>query len=133
MAILWGGSLLLAYDCLRLIRMFITHRRGLQILEEAVFWLAASFAIYTLIYRYNSGAVRNYVVFGMAVGMFFYRLCLSGIFIRISCFLLRPIRNLLRKIKTFLKNLEKRLKYALSRVKIRLRGLKHKKIKKQGD
>lgn len=128
MAILWGGGLMLAYDGLRLIRLFVTHRRSVQAVEELVFWLAASFGIYTLIYRYNSGAVRNYVVFGMAVGMIVYRLCLSSWFMRISCFLLRPVRNVIRLFKTFLKDLGKILKSGLIKVKIKLRS-----IKRQGD
>lgn len=121
MAIIWGGGLLLAYDGLRLLRLFVTHRRGVQAVEEVIFWLAASFIIYTLIYRYNSGSVRNYVVFGMAVGMVIYRLCLSSWVIRMSCLILRPVRNGIRFIKTFLKDYGKRLKFRLIRVKIKLK------------
>lgn len=147
MAIIWGGGLMLAYDCLRLIRLFVTHRRSVQAVEEIIFWLAASFAIYTLIYRYNSGAVRNYVVFGMAVGMVLYRLCLSAGFMKISCFILRPVRDMVRLFKTFMKDLEKRLKSMLTGVKIKFRGklkglkrqegrrgkVRRRKIKEQGD
>lgn len=129
MAILWGGGLMLAYDGLRLLRLFVTHRRSVQAVEELIFWLAASFVIYTLIYRYNSGAVRNYVVFGMAVGMILYRLCLSSWVIRISCFFLRPVRNVVRLFKTFLKDSGKILKSGLIKVKIKLRSNK----KRQGD
>lgn len=133
MAVIWGGGLMLAYDGLRLLRMFVTHRKSVQVLEELVFWLSASLIIYMLIYRYNSGAVRNYVVFGMALGMIFYRFLLSSLVIRAGCFILRPIRDILRISKTFIKETGKRLKYAASRVTIKFRSGKHKKTGKQGD
>lgn len=124
---------MLAYDCLRLLRMFVTRRKRVQAVEELLFWLAASFIIYVCIYRYNSGAVRNYVVFGMAVGMVIYRYVLSPWFIRGACFMLRPMQNSLRKLKSFMKNQGKRLKYAVAGVKIKAKNARHKKAEKQED
>lgn len=133
MAVVWGGGLLLAYDGLRLLRMFVTHRKRVQALEEFIFWLSASLIIYALIYRYNSGAVRNYVVFGMAVGMIFYRLLLSSLIIKAGCFILRPVRDGLRIFKTFIKETGKRLKSMAAGVTIKFRDVKHKRTEKQGD
>ncbi|MGN0204598.1 MAG: spore cortex biosynthesis protein YabQ [Coprococcus sp.] len=133
MAIVWGGGLLLAYDGLRLLRMFVTRRKSVQALEEFLFWMSAGLVIYFLIYRYNSGAVRNYVVFGMAVGMLLYRLMLSSFVIKAGCFILRPVRDAFRIFKTFIKETGKRLKSSASRVTIKLKKAKHKKMQKQGD
>lgn len=133
MAMIWGMGLMLAYDGLRLLRMFATHRRSVQAMEEIVFWLAASGIIYTLIYRYNSGAVRNYVVFGMASGMIFYRFLISPLIIRTGCMILRPVRDGIRIFKTFVKAAGKRLKSAVRGVTIKIRSVKHKKTGKQGD
>lgn len=132
-ALVWGGGLMFAYDCIRLLRLFVTHRRAVQAVEEILFWIVASMVIYGLIYRYNSGAVRNYVVFGMAAGMIFYRICLSPWFIKAACFILRPVQKLFRTLKTFLKDLEKGLKSRLTGVTIRFRESKFRKNKKQGD
>ena len=103
-AILWGGGLMLAYDCLRLLRIFVTHRQWLMVLEEMIFWLLAAAVIYSLIYRCNSGAVRNYVVCGMGLGMVIYRAGLSSLFIRGMSWFLRPVRKTFRIFKTFVKN-----------------------------
>ena len=35
MAVLWGSGLMLAYDCLRMFRMMIRQRKGIQAAEEA--------------------------------------------------------------------------------------------------
>lgn len=133
MAVVWGAGLLLAYDGLRLLRMFVIHRKRVQALEELIFWLLASLVIYGLIYRYNSGAVRNYVVFGMAVGMICYRFLLSSPVIKTGCFILRPVRNAFRIFKTFIKEMGKGLKSAAARVTIKLRDIRHKRTEKQGD
>ena len=73
MAVLWGSGLMLAYDCLRMLRMMIRQRKGIQAAEEAVFWLLAAGCLFGLLYRFNNGAVRNYIVCGMGTGMVLYR------------------------------------------------------------
>ena len=65
MAVLWGSGLMLAYDCLRMLRMMIRQRKGIQAAEEAVFWLLAAGCLFGLLYRFNNGAVRNYIICGM--------------------------------------------------------------------
>ena len=69
MAVLWGSGLMLAYDCLRMFRMMIRQRKGIQAAEEAVFWLMAAGCLFGLLYRFNNGAVRNYIVCGMGTGI----------------------------------------------------------------
>ena len=116
---------MLAYDCLRLLRIFVTHRQWLMALEEVIFWLLAAAVIYALIYRYNSGAVRNYVVCGMGLGMVIYRAGLSSLFIRGMSWLLRPVRKMFLIFKTFVKNIGKTLKSAALRGKIKVRKLRY--------
>ena len=62
MAVLWGSGLMLAYDCLRMLRMMIRQRKGIQAAEEAVFWMLAAGCLFGLLYRFNNGAVRNYIM-----------------------------------------------------------------------
>ena len=49
MAVLWGSGLMLAYDCLRMLRMMIRQRKGIQAAEEAVFWLLAAGCLFTVL------------------------------------------------------------------------------------
>ena len=123
-AVLWGCGLLLAYDCLRLWRIFVMHRRWLLVSEEVIFWLLAALVIYSLIYRYNSGALRNYVVCGMGLGMVIYRIGLSSLFIRGMSWILRPVRKMFLIFKTFVKNVGKTLKSEPLRRTIKVRKLR---------
>ena len=116
---------MLAYDCLRLLRIFVTPRQWMMVLEEVIFWLLAAAVIYGLIYRYNSGAVRNYVVCGMGLGMVIYRAGLSSIFIRGMSWLLRPVRKMFLIFKTFVKNMGKTLKSVALRCTIKVRKLRY--------
>ena len=129
-AVFLGGILLLAYDCMRLLRIFVRHRQWAMAAEEIVFWIAAAAAIYSMIYHCNSGAVRNYIVCGMGLGMLFYRSFLSSFFIRGMSWILRPVRKTFQIFKTFVKNAAKLLKSAVSRRTIKVRKLRY---RRQGD
>ena len=130
MAVLWGTGLMLAYDCLRMLRMMIRQRKGIQAAEEAVFWLLAAGCLFGLLYRFNNGAVRNYIVCGMGTGMVLYRWLLSSMVVRWMLAVLRPIRQIVRIFKTFVKNAAKLLKSAVSRRTIKVRKLRY---RRQGD
>lgn len=121
---------MLAYDCMRLLRMFVRHMRWVMAVEEIVFWMVAAIAVYSLIYRCSSGAVRNYIVCGMGLGMLFYRNFLSSFFIRCMSWILRPVRKICLIFKTFVKNTGKLLKSAVSRRTIKGRKLRY---RRQGD
>ena len=129
-AVFLGGILLLAYDCMRLLRIFVRHRQWAMAAEEIVFWIAAAAAIYSMIYHCNSGAVRNYIVCGMGLGMLLYRSFLSSFFIRGMSGILRPVRKTFQIFKTFVKNAAKLLKSAVSRRTIKVRKLRY---RRQGD
>ena len=130
MAVLWGSGLMLAYDCLRMLRMMIRQRKGIQAAEEAVFWMLAAGCLFGLLYRFNNGAVRNYIVCGMGTGMVLYRWLLSSMVVRWMLAVLRPIRQIVRIFKTFVKNAAKLLKSAVSRRTIKVRKLRY---RRQGD
>lgn len=59
MAVLWGSGLMLAYDCLRMLRMMIRQRKGIQAAEEAVFWLLAVLRPIRQIVRIFKTFVKN--------------------------------------------------------------------------
>ena len=63
MAVLWGSGLMLAYDCLRMLRMMIRQRKGIQAAEEAVFmvvrWMLAVLRPIRQIVRIFKTFVKN--------------------------------------------------------------------------
>ena len=114
---------MLAYDCLRVFRMMIRQRKGIQTAEEAVFWLLAAGCLFWLMYRFNNGAVRNYIVCGMGTGMVIYRWLLSSMVVCWLLAVLRPIRQIVRIFKTFVKNAGNTLQSAVAKRTIKGREL----------
>ena len=131
MAVLWGGTLMLAYDCLRLFRIFVRQRQWLMIVEEVIFWLLMSGWLYALLYRYNDGAVRNYIVFGIGTGMGLYRWLLSAVFISkmswVMRFILRPVQRMCHFFKSFVKNIENTLQSVVRKGTIKCKKLRRRK------
>ena len=127
MAVLWGSGWMLSYDCLRMLRMMIRQRKGIQAAEEAVFWMLAAGCLFGLLYRFNNGAVRNYIVCGMGTGMVLYRWLLSSMVVRWMLAVLRPIRQIVRIFKTFVKNTGNTLQSAAAKRTIKGRKLQQRK------
>ena len=113
-SILWGAIILLAYDCLRILRRLIKHKPLLMGIEDLIFCVLTSIFIFSMIYRENDGVIRGFSIMGMALGMVAYHYLISDLFVRlitklIQC-LLKPIVFILKKINFVLIRLKKLLK-----------------------
>ena len=53
-----GGGMGLLYDCLRVFRHSLHHKRFWVQAEDALFWLTAVFLVFGVLLRANSGEVR---------------------------------------------------------------------------
>lgn len=69
-----GVICFLAYDLLLVLRIFFRPVWLLEKTEDILYWLAASFFVFSVIYIKNSGVIRAYSIAGMLVGMLLYRL-----------------------------------------------------------
>ena len=83
----------------------------------------AAGCLFGLLYRFNNGAVRNYIVCGMGTGMVLYRWLLSSMVVRWMLAVLRPIRQIVRIFKTFVKNAGNTLQSAAAKRTIKSRKL----------
>lgn len=139
-SILWGAIILLAYDCLRILRRLIKHKTLLIGIEDLVFWVVASIFIFSMIYRENDGIIRGFSIMGMALGMVAYYYIFSDLIVKlvtklIQC-LLKPFGFILKRIKKigscFINYVLIRLKKLLKWVKIALNIRVQKKKAKRG-
>lgn len=129
-SVLYGAGIYFFYDCFRCLRRTFHHGVFLVAVEDLIFWLVTAGVIFSLLYRYNSGAMRGYCILGMAVGMILYGYLISRLFIHGVVFLVLQVKKgfriifkwplfYLRKIKCFLKM---ELKKFLETVKIAIKG-----------
>ncbi|PNV62425.1 spore cortex biosynthesis protein YabQ [Clostridium sp. chh4-2] len=83
MGLITGAGLMLSYDVLRVLRIFIPHHFVWIGIEDMIYWIYAALVTYTLLYRLNDGGIRGYVVAAALVGMIAYDRLISRFFLKI--------------------------------------------------
>lgn len=99
LSILYGGIILLFYDCFRVLRRLIPHNSVAIAIQDLFFWIVTGFSIFALLYRYNNGSIRGYCILGMGLGMLFYGMVISPFFMKINLTIGTFIKKSLRKCK----------------------------------
>ena len=97
-SILVGAALFLAYDALRIFRRMVPHGNLWIGIEDFLYWLFCTAAVFVLLYRENDGMVRWFAFGGIILGMLLYYVTLSRLLIRINVFLFGKIGGILGKI-----------------------------------
>lgn len=105
-AVLLGAALMLLYDVIRICRRILPRGIILVSIEDVIYWIVFGIAVFILLYRENDGAVRGFIVGGIAVGLFLYYQLLG--------------RWLMKWMGILIRSLKKRLKKAMEKVKIKL-------------
>lgn len=111
-ALFLGMILLFLYELLSIIRQVFPHGRFVLAAEDLLYWSANTFLIFKLLFKYNFGIIRWFVILGVCLGMLICKAALGKNFVtRIS-----------RKIKAFFHNIGKKAdclrKYLSKYVKI---------------
>ncbi|WP_313528478.1 spore cortex biosynthesis protein YabQ [Anaerotignum sp.] len=84
LTVLLGGALGLVYDCLRIFRHIIPHKRLWVQIEDGVFWIGSIFFVFAVMLGANAGEIRFFTILGMFGGMSLYFLTLSRLVIAVS-------------------------------------------------
>ena len=105
-AVLLGAALMLLYDVIRICSRILPRGIILVSIEDVIYWIVFGIAVFILLYRENDGAVRGFIVGGIAVGLFLYYQLLG--------------RWLMKWMGVLIRSLKKRLKKAMEKVKIKL-------------
>lgn len=69
---LLGVILMISYDLLRLLRLFIPHHVLAVGVEDLLYWLYCAVLTFLLLFYENSGELRGYVIAGVFLGMLLY-------------------------------------------------------------
>ncbi|MBS6195426.1 MAG: spore cortex biosynthesis protein YabQ [Clostridiales bacterium] len=111
---LWYGSvLLIAYDCLRILRTVFRHSGRMVAVQDLLFWIGSGLFLFSRFFRENSGILRTYLFVGTAVGMASWYFSLSAFFVGFTSGWMIKIK---RKILIWVK----RLKFWITRCRISL-------------
>lgn len=101
-SIMWGGLILIIYDCLRIFRLLIKHNKFFIAVEDIVYWLVCSFLIFQMMYKQNNGIIRAFSILGMLIGMLFYHWTISEFLVEGISYLLKKIMKFILLVLSFL-------------------------------
>ncbi|MCM1157402.1 MAG: spore cortex biosynthesis protein YabQ [Bacteroidales bacterium] len=124
--LLLGLLLALAYDGIRILRLFFGHRNWLIDLEDLLFWLFTAWLVFRTLFIYNRGALRGYAFLGLFLGVLLYTLTLSRLLLAAAEKLVPGWNKLKRWIKKpfciFRDFFRKALKNIMADVKMAIKG-----------
>ena len=82
--LLLGAAAGITYDAFRIIRKVVKHPDILTHLEDLLYWLFITIAVFYFVLHHNSGEVRIYAIIGLFSGMCLYFVSLSSLVIKVS-------------------------------------------------
>lgn len=131
-SVLLGAILFFCYDILRIFRRVIPHGVFWVSVEDLIYWLGFTVAVFLMLYQTDDGMIRGFSLGGIGIGAGLYYLLLSRYLVRFFTFIFRKIKRYLGRLLRFLfgpilrisrkilRTLKKRLKKIAKAVKMGL-------------
>lgn len=101
-SLLLGVSLFFLYDILRIFRRIIPHGNIWIGVEDFIYWLICTGAVFIMLYQENDGMVRGYALGAVVMGMMLYYFLFSRFVIKINVVVLKTVLGFLKKIFGFI-------------------------------
>lgn len=92
-----GIAIGIFFDIFRILRKTFKTPDILTYIEDTIFWICTGIFFLFLLFKFNNGEIRSYVIIGIVMGIFIYILTISKYFIKINV----TIINVLKKILLF--------------------------------
>lgn len=97
-SVLLGTGMFLLYDCLRILRRVIPHGTIWIGIEDFLYWMVCTAAVFVMLYTQNDGKIRGYAIGGVVVGMLLYYGLLSRFVIRLNVLVLKALFGTVGKV-----------------------------------
>lgn len=94
----WGMVIVFYYDFFRILRGVKRHSTWMTAVEDIVFCLGAGCLVVAVLYFYNQGQVRFFVLLGMGFGILLYNWGISPYSCGLVWFIVNKIKLILKKI-----------------------------------
>jgi spore cortex biosynthesis protein YabQ len=95
LTVAFGLCVGLFFDCFRVLRRTLRHPWFLTQLEDILFWIAVSLAMFYIMLNENSGEIRFYSILGVFIGMVLYFETLSRLVLPVSVKIVRFIKSVI--------------------------------------
>lgn len=119
-----GAVLLLLYQVLTALRNTVPHHPAVCACEDLIYWTAAGFFLFSVLYRFHQGILRSFFFFGCLLGAWVCRLTAAPL-LRIV------LERFFGIFVTFVKFSTKRLIFRIKRCNIFVCKFRNSRIKKK--
>ena len=94
----WSGMLIaVAYDVLRILRRIVKHWDWVVTVEDYLFWVIIGILVFAMIFQWNDGIVRGYVIVTLVFGAYLYHAAFSELLVKCASKILNFILTILLK------------------------------------
>lgn len=92
------------FDIFRILRRSFKTPDIITYIEDILFWIFTGVFFITVLFKFNNGEIRSYVLLGLIFGIIVYMLIISKYFIKINIKIIKIIKKILAyPIKIILK------------------------------
>lgn len=103
------------FDIFRILRKSFKTPDIITYIEDVIFWILSGLFFLYILFIYNNGEIRSYVIIGLLLGILLYFLLISKYFIKINVLIINFVKTIIlnviiKPIKILLKLLRKILK-----------------------
>lgn len=95
--IIGGITIGILFDIFRILRKTFKTPDIITYVEDVIFWLLTGTFFLFILFKFNNGEIRSYIIIGLIFGIIIYLLTISKYFIKINVTLI----NILKKIVSY--------------------------------
>ena len=88
-----GIFITLIFDIFRIKRKVFKTSNIVTYIEDLIFWIITVIIILFMVWTFNDGEIRVYMILGLIIGMLIYLLTLSDIITKIGIILLKSLKK----------------------------------------
>lgn len=83
------------FDIFRILRRSFKTPDIVTYIEDILFWIFTGVFFITILFKFNNGEIRSYVLLGLISGIVMYMLIISKYFIKVSVTIIKTIKKIL--------------------------------------
>lgn len=90
-----GIAIGIFFDIFRILRRSFKTSDIITYIEDIIFWIFTGVFFLFILFKFNNGEIRSYVIIGILLGILIYMLTISRYFIKISVDIIKFLKKIL--------------------------------------
>lgn len=86
------------FDVFRILRRSFKTSDIITYIEDILFWIFSGIFLLFVVFKFNNGEIRSYIIIGLLCGILIYMLTISKYFIKVNVKILTFLKNIIAKL-----------------------------------